>query len=444
MSASTYDSAIFRDLMQDRETAALFSDTAELRAILLTWGALAIAQADAGLIPSDAADAIQRAALEIQVDPAALAAETGRNGVVVPALAAAFRAEMNAPDLAQYVHYGATSQDIIDTALALRLRQVLTLAETRLTGVVGTLGRMAAAHAETPMLARTYGQAAVVTSFGAVVAGWGAPLLDAVSELDAIRGRVLRVSLSGAAGTLSAMGPEGPAIRAGLARGLGLGDPGRSWHSDRSGLAALSGWATRLTGSLGKMGADLCLLARTGTAEVRLPAAGGSSTMPQKSNPVSQSVLVAIAANVAGLDHVMQSGLVHREQRDAGPWIAEWMSLPQICHGLGRSLALAGEVADGLEPDPARMRAAIDATGGAVFAEALTFRLARSLPRPDAQTLVEGLCARMAAEGASLPDLAAGEIVGHDLAGVFEPDAQLGTAPDEARAFAEAALALVN
>ncbi|MBM1222196.1 adenylosuccinate lyase family protein [Ponticoccus sp. SC2-23] len=444
MAASIYDSAMFRDLVQDRETAALFSDTAELRAMLLVWGALAKAQAGVGLIPSDAADAIQRAALEIQIDPAALAAETGRNAVVVPGLASAFRNEMKAPEHAQHLHYGATSQDIADTALALRLRQVLVLAETRLAGLIGILGRMAADHAETPMLARTYGQAAVVTSFGAIAASWGAPLIDALEELPRIRDRVLRVSLSGAAGTLSAMGPEGPAVRAAFAQGLGLSDPGHSWHSDRTGLAALSAWATRLTGSLGKMGADLCLLTRTDLGEVMLGSGGGSSTMPQKSNPVGPSVLVAIASHVAGLNGVMQSSIVHREQRDGGAWIAEWMSLPQICLGLGRALALASEEADGLAPMPDRMRASIDATRGAVFAEALTFRLARSLPRPDAQTLVKGLCARLTDEDTTLPALAGREIVGHDLDGVFDPAAQMGSAPDEARAFAEAALQLAK
>ena len=166
--------------------------------------------------------------------------------------------------------------------------------------------------------------------------------------------------------------------------------------------------------------------------------------MPQKSNPVGPSVLVAIASHVAGLNTVMQSSIVHREQRDGGAWIAEWMSLPQICLGLGRALSLGSEEAGSLAPLPEKMRASIDATGGAVFAEALTFRLARSLPRPDAQTLVKGLCARLKDEDTTLPELAAREIVGHDLAGVFEPHAQMGTAPDEARAFAEAALRLAK
>lgn len=435
MSASPFDSAMFRDLLGDREVQALFTDTAELRAMLLVWGALAKAQAAGGLIPADAADAIQRAAMEIQIDPAALRAETWQNAVPVPALAARFRAEMQAPEAAQFVHFGATSQDIIDTALALRLRQVLGLVEGRLRGLIGRLGALAEAEAGTPMLARTYGQAAVPTSFGAVVAGWGWPLVELLGEMDALRDQVLRVSLSGAAGTLSAMGPKGPDVRADLARGLGLADPGRSWHSDRSGLAALSAWATRVCGILSKFGADLCVLSRTEIGEVQLALGGASSTMPQKSNPVGPSVLGAIAAQVSGLNTVMQTALTHREQRDGAAWISEWMSLPQICIGLGRATALAAEIAQGIAAQPERMAGAIAATNGRIFAEALTFRLAREMPRPEAQAIVKALCT----EDAPLQEAATARFPDLDLADIFDPAASLGTAPDEARAFAEKA-----
>ena len=432
MTASIHDSAIFRDLMGDREVQALFTDTAELRAMLLVWGALAKAQAETGLIPDDAAAAIQRAALEIQIDPAAISAETGRNGVPVPALADRFRQEMAAPDAAHFVHFGATSQDIMDTGLALRLRQAVRLIEARLVRLLDVLGPLAAQESDTPMLGRTYGQAAVPTTFGAVVAGWGWPILEALTELEQLRPRVERVSLSGAAGTLSVMGADGPKIRAALAEGLGLGDPGRNWHSDRSGLAALSAWATRVCGILSKFGADLYILLRSECGEVSLRSGGSSSTMPQKSNPVGPSVLTAIAAQVTGLNSVIQSALVHREQRDGAAWISEWMALPQIVIGLGRATSLAGEIATGLEPDRARMRAAIESTDGRVFAEALSFRLARAMPRPDAQQTVKELCGEdrplLEAATARFPDL--------DLGDVFDVTQALGHAPDDARAFA--------
>ncbi|SMY08436.1 lyase family protein [Flavimaricola marinus] len=444
MSASLYDSAIFRDLMQDRETAMLFTDTAELRAMLLVWGALAQAQAKAGIVPDVSAKAIQRAAMEIQIDPAALASATGKNAVPVPALLASFRGEMTAPEHAAWVHYGATSQDIMDTGLALRLRQVLSLAEKRLVGIVTALGKLAEAEAETIMAGRTYGQVATPTTFGAMVASWGWPLLTLLKQLPAQRDAVLRVSLSGAAGTLSVMGDAGPQVRADLAAGLGLNDPGHSWHSDRSGIAGLSAWITQVTGALGKIGADLALMAQSGISEARSGAAGGSSTMPQKQNPVGPTVLMAIAAQIVGLNSVMQSAQVHRQQRDGAAWISEWLSFPQICLGLGRSLALAEELINSTVADPAQMRANLDDGRGLIFAEALSFRLSETLPRPDAQAAVKSLCATCLSDGTPLPDLARAAYPDLSLDDVFDMGAQLGLAPSEARAFAATAAELAN
>lgn len=441
MTASLYDSAMFRDLMQDRDTATLFTDTAELRAMLLVWGALAQAQAKVGMVPELSAKAIQRAAMEIQVDPAALAAATGQNAVPVPALLTAFRDEIKAPEHAAWVHYGATSQDIMDTGLALRLRQVLALAEARLVNILGALGTLADTHAETVMAGRTYGQIATPTTFGAMAASWGWPLITLLQALPAQRDAVLRVSLSGAAGTLSVMGDHGPAVRAGLATGLGLADPGHSWHSDRSGLAGLSAWITQVTATLGKIGADLALMAQSGISEARSGTAGSSSTMPQKQNPVGPTVLMAIAAQVVGLNSVMQSAQIHRQQRDGAAWISEWMSLPQICLGLGRSLTFAQDAINTTVPDPAQMRANLDDGRGLIFAEALSFRLAQSMPRPEAQAAVKSLCATCLRDGTPLPDLAKAAHPTLDMTGVFDKAAQLGLAPAEARAFAQAAKA---
>ena len=168
MPASAADSALYRKLFSDDETAALFTDNAEIRAMLLVEGALASVQGKLGLIPQEAAAFIERSAREVQLDPSALAAETAVNGVPIPALVAAFRKEMQAPDFAQYLHWGATSQDIMDTALALRLRRVCALWEGRLTDLARALGQLARRHADLPMAARTYGQVAVPTSFGAI------------------------------------------------------------------------------------------------------------------------------------------------------------------------------------------------------------------------------------------------------------------------------------
>ena len=239
MSASAFDSTLYGLLWGDAELAKLFSDTAEIKAMLIVEGALAEAQAKAGLIPEDAAAAIKAAAYEAMPDAQAMAAGTGKSAVPVPALVDAFRKEMGDDPAAAFVHYGATSQDIIDTALALRLRQALALYAERLRAMLGALADLAEEHATLPMAARTYGQAATPTSFGAVAAGWGRPLLALTRDFDRTSTGIARVSLSGAAGTLSAMGPKGPEVRAHLAAALDLSDPEATWHTDRTGITAL-------------------------------------------------------------------------------------------------------------------------------------------------------------------------------------------------------------
>ena len=442
MPASALDSAIFRELFGDAETAKLFTDSAEIRAMMLVEGALARAQGRIGLIPEISAEAIHRASLELQIDPAGLASETGRNAVVVPALVAAFRKAMEAPEHAQYLHWGATSQDIMDTGLILRLRQVLALYEVRLSLLIKALGRLADAHAELPMAARTYAQAATPTSFGAVVAGWGQPLLRHHARLAAVRGELLVVSLSGAAGTLSAMGADGPKVRAELAKELDLNDPGGSWHAERDRFTALAGWIAGCATSLGKIGEDLILLTQSGISEVRLGSGGGSSTMPQKSNPVLPSLLSALARHLQTLNGAILSAGVHRQQRDGAAWLTEWLTLPQMCIGLARGLTAAEELASGLTPIPEAMRTGIDDGLGLIYAEALSFALARRMPRPEAQAAVKALCLEAGETGTPLADLAAARWPDADLTALFAPEAQFGTAPGEARAFAARAAAL--
>ena len=436
MPASPLDSAIYRRLFSDDEGAQLFTDSAELRAMMLVEGALARVQGEMGLIPELSARAIHRASLELQLDPGGLAVETGESAVVVPALVQAFRAAMQAPEHAQYLHWGATSQDISDTGLILRLRQVIGLQETRITEVLRCLAALAEAHAALPMAGRTWGQAATPTSFGAVAAGWGMPLVHLLEELGPLRERLLVVSLSGAAGTLSAMGPRGAEVRAGLAQALGRSDPGRSWHSTRDAIAAYSAWMTRAAASLGKMGEDLILMTQSDSREMRLQSSGGSSTMPQKRNPVQPTLLAAIARQSIGLDAIMQGAVIHRQQRDGVAWFTEWMSLPQICMLSLRALAAASEMLRGLDPDPARMLAGIDDGRGLIHAEALSFALTEYMPRPEAQMQVKALCGEVQAGRGSLRELAGRKWSEADLARVFDPSAQMGSAPAEARAFA--------
>ncbi|OAN69354.1 3-carboxy-cis,cis-muconate cycloisomerase [Rhodobacteraceae bacterium EhC02] len=442
MAASVFDSPLYSRLFPSGEVGRLFTDSAEVRAMLLVEGALAKAQGALGVIPETAAAYIHRAAMEVQIDPAALADPTGQNGVSVPGLVAAFRSAMEAPEHAQYAHWGATSQDIIDTGLMLRLGRMLALQEEMLTDTLKALGRLAADHAATPMAARTYGQHATPTSFGATVAHWGSPLLDLLGELPALRQSTLWVSLSGAAGTSAALGPKAQETRAALAAALNLADPQRSWHSDRGPILRLADWQTRLALALGKMAEDLLLLTQTGMAEVSLGAAGASSTMPQKQNPVLPSAMAATARQAAGLNATLQGAALHRLDRDGAAWFTEWLTLPQLCLAATATLIHAQSLSKTLAPVPSAMLAAMTDGQNLIHAEALSFALARHLPRPEAQAAIKALCKEAGASGADLAALAMQAYPDLDLAPVFDAAAQMGHAPDEAGRFAAAAQAL--
>lgn len=435
MAFSPADGQIYRELLGDPEIGRLFGDSAEVRAMLLVEGALALAQGEAGVIPEISARAIDRAAREVQIDPAGLSASTGQSGVPVPALVEAFRDAMSAPEHAQYIHWGATSQDIVDTALTLRLKRVAAILDDRTARLLDALASLAYAHADLPMVARTYGQAATPTTFGAVVSGWGRPVMAARNRLASAAKAACVVSLSGASGTLSVLGDDGSAVRAVLARKLGLGDPGHDWHAERDRIAAFAAGLTSLSTAVGKMGEDLLLLSQTGIDEVALTGGGGSSTMPQKSNPVRPTAMAALARQVCALNVTMQGAALHRQQRDGTAWFTEWMSLPQMCGFTGAAMATALDTAAGLSPNAERMQAALDAGGGLIHAEALTFHLARQLSRPEAQRRVKALCEEARVSGTDLPTLAERDF-GEAVRQAFDLARAVGLAPAEARAFA--------
>lgn len=433
MAASVHDQAHLAGLFDAGEVARLFTASAEIRAMLVVEGTLAKVQGAAGVIPELSAAAIHRASLEIQLDPGALAGATASNGVSVPALVALFRTEMQAPEHAQFIHWGATSQDIIDTGLMLRLRQAvaLVLADVELT--LSALAGLADAHAQTPMAARTYGQHAAPTSFGAVVASWGWPLLEARKALAALD---FPVSLSGAVGTGSELGPDPAALRTDLADGLKLSDPARSWHTDRSPVLAIASALVLTVTALGKLAEDLISLTQSDVAEISLGASGASSTMPQKQNPVVPSVLLAVARVVQGLEATLKGSAMHRFQRDGAAWFTEWMVLPQIVMGAASAARHAAGLAPQIAPDAARMGAVLGGDG-MLFAERLSFALAAQMSRPEAQAAVKEMTRDVRATGTPLPDLA--RATWPDLPDtLFDPAQSLGTAPADARAFAKA------
>lgn len=436
MAGSVFDSPLHAKLFPAGDMGRLFTDTAEVRAMMLVEGSLAKVQGTLGIIPEISAAAIHRASLELQIDPSGLGTATGQNGVSIPGLVAEFRKLMQAPEHAQYLHFGATSQDITDTALMLRVRQLLALQENGLKTLVRDLATLARDHATTPMVARTYGQSATLTSFGATVAVWGHMLADLMDALPALRDDVLWVSLSGAAGTGSVLGPNPDEVRQHLAAAVGLRDPKRSWHADRGPILRLAAWQTQLAAALGKIAQDVWIMTQSGMKTVTLGAKGGSSTMPQKENPVQPSAIIALANMASGLNATLTQAAQHREARDGAAWFTEWMALPQLCLTAGSALTISGTMIEGLAPNTDAMAFQIAETHDMIMAEAVTFALAKTMPRPDAAALLKEAVQLAMSQGTGLLKVVQSRFPDLDMT-QFEPQHQLGAAPNLARGFAD-------
>lgn len=402
MAVSPLDSALLGPLLGDAEAAAAFGDAAEVAAMVSVERALARAEGACGVIPAAAAAAIDAGLDGIVPDPASLAHGTVSAGVPVPALVAALRGAL-APDAAQWLHWGATSQDIVDTGLALRLKPVLTLLDDRLATLEATLGDAAARWRDLPMAGRTRSQVAAPITFGLRVAHWRQPLPGFRADLAGLMPRLTRVQLGGAVGSNAAIAPHGPAVAAALAAELGLNDAS-AWHTDRSALGSLAGWCAGLTGALGKMAGDLVLMARSESGEARAGEGGGSSTMPQKANPVGAEAIGALARLVACLATPMHLAALHAEERDGAAWSLEWLVLPQIVVATAAALRHAQDLAASLAPDPGRMRAVLEAGGGVAMAERASFLLAARMPRAEAQALVKRAVAALPETGETLAE----------------------------------------
>jgi 3-carboxy-cis,cis-muconate cycloisomerase len=441
MTVSPFDSEIYRELLFDAEIGEHFGDAAEISAWLRVEAALAQSQGEIGIIPAQSAAAIVQACAGLEVEPASLAAGTGRDGIPIPALVAILQTTLG-DEHGPYVHLGATTQDIMDTGLVLRLREVCRIIEFRIRRLLQQMALQAEVHAELPLAARTRAQLATPTSFGAVIAGWGAPLLGQLDALVQLKPRLLRVSLAGASGNASALGPLAAELRAALAAELELGDNEFQWHNDRTGLAEFSAWCTRVNGSLARMAQDYIEAARPEVGEITLTAGGGSSTMPHKNNPVDAETLVSLFQVGAAQDALMTQSLLHRQQRDGVAWSLEWHALPQVCMATAKSLQLAIVLAETLRPDAAAMLARLEDGHGLVYAEAISFRLAGIMPRPEAKAEVRKMCAAAIDQNCSLAEIAGQRFPDIDWRGITIPERQLGDAPRQARAFAARAASL--
>lgn len=422
------------------EVREILSEERRIAEMIRFEVALAQAQANCGVIPADAAAEIARRLEGFAPDLAAIGAGTEAAGVPVPALLVQLRAAVGG-DAAGYLHWGATSQDAIDTALVLVLRDILVRFDAQLEELIDVLATRAREHTGTVMLARTRMQQAAPTTFALKVAGWRQPLVGMRARLAELRPRLLRVQLGGAAGTLAPLGDDGAAVRAALAESLGLGVPALPWHTQRDGIAEWASWLSLLTGALGKIGLDVGLLAQSEVGELRETGEagrGGSSTLPQKSNPVRSEALVTLARyNANAVSGVHQAQLAEQE-RSGSAWSLEWLTLSNMILAASGALSHAGHLAREMVIDVARMRANIDASSGLCLAEAASFALSAHMPRADAQKLVGEACAEVAQTGEDLITiLSARSDAPVDWQKLTAPENYLGSAA----AFVEAALA---
>lgn len=340
MTASPFDHPVLAGLVGDVEIAPFFTPEAELTEMARFEVALAQAEAAEGLIPAPAAEAIATGLVGFEPDLTALRQSTARDGVVVPGLVAQWRTRIGVP-YAQHLHLGATSQDLIDTSLILRLRPVLEVFDGRLGALIGHFDALARQFGAREIMGRTRMQDARPITVSERIASWRAPLVRHRQRLAEFSPRLFVVQFGGAVGSLDTFGIKGAAVARRLGATLDLGVPDHAWHSQRDPLAECAGWLSLVTGSLGKLGQDVALMAQNAIAEIGLSNGGKSSAMPHKSNPVGAEVLVALARYNGGLVASMHQSLVHEQERSGAAWTLEWLTLPQMLFAAGASLRTA-------------------------------------------------------------------------------------------------------
>ncbi len=393
------DSPVFGTLYGSDAARAVFDEGAWFGHMLDVEVALARVQGRLGIIPAEAAAAIAQAVTVL--DAAELAASVRNVGYpVVGVVKALSRA---AGPAGAWTHWGATTQDIMDSATVLQMRAGFDLIAAELDAVIAGLAHQARAHRATAMAGRTHLQHALPVTFGLKCATWLMPLLAHRARLAQLRPRVEMVQFGGAAGTLASLGDRGLAVMLGLAEELGLGAPLAPWHVCRDGLAEAVSYLGLVCGSLAKIATDIVLLCQNEVAEVfepYVPGRGQSSTMPQKRNPIASEYILAASRGVQALVPLMQGAMAHDHERATGPWQAEYLALPQafvLTHG---ALAHARTIAEGMVVDAARMRRNLDLTGGLIVAEAVMMGLAPHLGREAAHHVVKHACDRVIEGGA--------------------------------------------
>jgi 3-carboxy-cis,cis-muconate cycloisomerase len=394
----------------------VFSDAARLQHMLDFEAALARAEAQCGLIPAAAAAAIalKCKANLIDVDALATATAASLNPAIPLVKQLTALVAKDDAEAAEFVHWGATSQDANDTGLVLQMRRAFDLLETDLAALCKGLADLAQEHRSTPMAGRTLMQHALPTTFGVKVAGW----LDAMNRhrerFAQTRKRVVVLQFGGAVGTLAALRDKGLVVAEALAADLRLELPAMPWHAQRDRVAEVATTLGLCTGTLGKIARDISLHMQTEIAEISEPAGegrGGSSTMPHKRNPVSAAVVLSAATRVPGLVSTMLSAMVQEDERGLGNWQAEWETLPEIFRLTAGALHQLVTIAPHLLVDAARMRHNLEATQGLIFAEAITLTLAPHIGKSSARALVDAATDKARKSGKHLR-----EVLSHERA----------------------------
>jgi 3-carboxy-cis,cis-muconate cycloisomerase len=417
----------FSAIFVPQELREAISDRAWLQGMLDAESALAKAGAAVGLVPKDAAARIGEACRAELYDTARLAEDGRAVGNPAEPLVRELRDAVG-DEVADYVHLGATSQDIVDTAAMLVSRRAVALVVAEIDRLAGGCAALARAHRSTPMSARTLLQQAVPTTFGLKAAGWLVSVLEARRRLAAVRDERLAAQLGGAAGTLAALGDDPLEVARLYAEELGLAEPMLPWHTNRQRIAELGAALDGAAGAAAKVGRDIVLLAQSEVGEVAEASGGGrSSTMPQKRNPVRSTVAVACARLANAHAGVLLGELAHEHERAVGGWHAEWEALSGALAFAGGSAAAAADAVTSLEVDPERMRANLDASGGVVLAERISFALTPRLSRSEAHEVVAEATRANSFREALLADERTGLAV-EELDALLDPIGYLGAA----------------
>lgn len=382
----------------------VFSDEGRINAWLVTEVALAKGEARVGLIPQQAADSISEAAKLENLDLQAMKAEFDRVGFPIMPLVHQL-AKACPPEAARWVHWGSTTQDIIDTGLVLQMRDGLALLERDLVAVIEAVMRLAQAHRDTVMAGRTFQQQAAPITFGYKAAVWLDELLRHLERLAELRPRVLVGQCGGAVGTLATLGHDGLAVQQAMMAELGLGVPAITWHTARDGWAEMVNWLVLVTSTLGKVATEIATLMRTEVNEVREPyqtGRGSSSTLPQKRNPIACPRIIAIAHRMREFSGAQFSAMIQEHERAVGAMPIEWMVIPEAFMLASGSLAQSLEILTDLDVDAQQMRANLDIGGGLLMAEAVMMGIAPIIGRNQAHELVFAAAGRANDAGRTL------------------------------------------